>query len=192
MQWDLWLEGWPNTAARLAGRRRVTQQGVILYVMDGPCRLPLRTTPLAPVCCWSVTKCTQNTAMSYVSYGWKIYSFSLITHAHVTCARIHMKPGWRMSCVYQWRTAGGGGEGWHFLPSWQLTEDFTAITTWLYLFDNVTQHTLRRYVHGNSTYGTIKTTRRAFVPLVILSTFIGCLKSNDTLTIYLAEAISFF
>jgi hypothetical protein len=30
------LEGWPNTAARLAGWRRVTQQGVILYVMDGP------------------------------------------------------------------------------------------------------------------------------------------------------------
>jgi hypothetical protein len=34
------LEGWPNTAARLAGWRRVTQQGVIVYVMDGPCRLP--------------------------------------------------------------------------------------------------------------------------------------------------------
>jgi hypothetical protein len=34
------LEGRPNTAARLAGGRRVTQQGMILYVMDGPCRLP--------------------------------------------------------------------------------------------------------------------------------------------------------
>ncbi len=32
------------------------------------------------------------------------------------------------------------------LPSWQLTEHFTAITTWLYLFDNVTQHTLWRYM----------------------------------------------
>ncbi len=31
------LDGCPNTAARLAGFRRVTQQGVILYVMDGPC-----------------------------------------------------------------------------------------------------------------------------------------------------------
>jgi hypothetical protein len=29
-------EGWPNKAARLAGLRRVTQQGVILYMMDGP------------------------------------------------------------------------------------------------------------------------------------------------------------
>ncbi len=34
------LEGWPNMADRLAGWRRVTQQGVILYVMDEPCRLP--------------------------------------------------------------------------------------------------------------------------------------------------------
>jgi hypothetical protein len=29
--------------------RRVTQQGVILYVMDGPCRLPWLTIPLALV-----------------------------------------------------------------------------------------------------------------------------------------------
>jgi hypothetical protein len=34
------LEGWPNTAAPLAGWRRVTQPGVILYLMDGPCHLP--------------------------------------------------------------------------------------------------------------------------------------------------------
>ncbi len=61
------LEGWPNTAARLACWRRVTQQGVILYVMDGPCRLPWRTTPLAPVRGWSVTKCIQNIVMSYVT-----------------------------------------------------------------------------------------------------------------------------
>ncbi len=47
IQWGRRLEGWSNTAARLAGSRRVTQQGVILYVMDGPCRLPWRTTPLA-------------------------------------------------------------------------------------------------------------------------------------------------
>jgi hypothetical protein len=57
------LEGWSNTAARLAGWRRAISQGVILYVMDGPCRLPWRTTPLAPVWSWSVTKCTQNTVM---------------------------------------------------------------------------------------------------------------------------------
>jgi hypothetical protein len=43
------LEGWPNTAARLAGWRRVTQQGVILYVMDGPTCLPRRATPIARV-----------------------------------------------------------------------------------------------------------------------------------------------
>ncbi len=48
-QWGRKLEGWAKTAAGLAGWRRVTQQGVILYVMDGQCRLPLRTTPLAPV-----------------------------------------------------------------------------------------------------------------------------------------------
>ncbi len=41
-QWGRRLEGWPNTAARLAGWRRVTQQGVILYMKDGPCRLPGR------------------------------------------------------------------------------------------------------------------------------------------------------
>jgi hypothetical protein len=42
-QWGRRLESWPNTAARLAGRRRVTQPGVILNVMDGPCRLPALT-----------------------------------------------------------------------------------------------------------------------------------------------------
>jgi hypothetical protein len=44
---------WLNTAARLAGWSRVTQQGVILNGMDGPCRLPWRTTPLALVLGWS-------------------------------------------------------------------------------------------------------------------------------------------
>ncbi len=39
-QWGRRLEGWPNTAARLAGWRRVTQKGVILYLVDGPNRLP--------------------------------------------------------------------------------------------------------------------------------------------------------
>ncbi len=39
-QWGRRLEDWPNTAARLAGWMRETQQGVILYIMDGPCRLP--------------------------------------------------------------------------------------------------------------------------------------------------------
>jgi hypothetical protein len=33
----------------LAGWRRVTQQGVILYVMDGPFHLLWGTIPLAPV-----------------------------------------------------------------------------------------------------------------------------------------------
>jgi hypothetical protein len=32
--------GLASTAAHLAGWRRVTQHGVILYVMDGPCSLP--------------------------------------------------------------------------------------------------------------------------------------------------------
>jgi hypothetical protein len=35
------LEGWSNTTVRLAGWRRATLQGEILYVMDGPCRLSL-------------------------------------------------------------------------------------------------------------------------------------------------------
>ncbi len=53
-----------NTAARLAGWRRVTQQGVILYVMDGLCRLPWRTTPLVPVRGrdWPITKYKQTTS----------------------------------------------------------------------------------------------------------------------------------
>ncbi len=38
--WGRRLEGWPNTAARLAGKRRVTQQGVILYLMDVSHHLP--------------------------------------------------------------------------------------------------------------------------------------------------------
>ncbi len=46
-QWGQRLEGWPNTAARLPGWRRVTKQAVILYVLDSPCRLPWRTIPLA-------------------------------------------------------------------------------------------------------------------------------------------------
>ncbi len=41
------LEGCPNTAARLAGWRRVIQQGVILYLWLWI--LPWQTTPLAPV-----------------------------------------------------------------------------------------------------------------------------------------------
>ncbi len=31
--------------------RKVTQQGVISYVMDSPCRQPWRTIPLVPACC---------------------------------------------------------------------------------------------------------------------------------------------
>jgi hypothetical protein len=46
--WGRILEGWPNTAARLAGWRRVTREVCFLYVMDGPCHLPWRTEPLAP------------------------------------------------------------------------------------------------------------------------------------------------
>ncbi len=59
--WGRRLEGWPNTAARLAGWRRVTQQAVRFCVMDSPCHLPWRTAPLALVWGWSITKCTQNT-----------------------------------------------------------------------------------------------------------------------------------
>jgi hypothetical protein len=40
LPWRLKARSWPNTAARRAGWRRVTQQGVILYAMDGPCRRP--------------------------------------------------------------------------------------------------------------------------------------------------------
>ncbi len=43
------------------------QQGVILYVMDGPCRLPCRTTPLDPVYGRSISTCTKNIIMSYVT-----------------------------------------------------------------------------------------------------------------------------
>ena len=46
-QWGRRLEGWFNTAARLAGWRSMTHQGVILYVTDGPCRLPWWTTQIA-------------------------------------------------------------------------------------------------------------------------------------------------
>jgi hypothetical protein len=53
----------------LAGWRRVTQQGVILYVMDGPCRLPWRTIPRASVWDWSISKCTQNTVRIFVTQG---------------------------------------------------------------------------------------------------------------------------
>ncbi len=63
--WGRRLEDWPNAADRLVGRRRVTKQGVILYAMDGPCRLPCRTTPLVPVWDWSVieriVQCTLHT-----------------------------------------------------------------------------------------------------------------------------------
>jgi hypothetical protein len=61
--------GWPNTAARLAAWTRVSRQGVILSVKDGPGRLPRQTTQLDPVWGLSVTKCTQNTVMSYVTQG---------------------------------------------------------------------------------------------------------------------------
>ncbi len=40
----------PNTEDRLAGWRRVTQPGEICVVVGGPCRIPLRTVPLA----WSI------------------------------------------------------------------------------------------------------------------------------------------
>ncbi len=68
-KWVRRLVSWSNTAARLAGWRRVTQQSVILYAMDSPCRLPWRTIPLAPVWGWSITKCTHNTVMSFVTQG---------------------------------------------------------------------------------------------------------------------------
>ncbi len=47
-QWCRRLEEWSNTAARLAGWKSDPACGVILYLRDGPYRLPRRTTPLAP------------------------------------------------------------------------------------------------------------------------------------------------
>ncbi len=67
MIWGRRLEDWSNMVAHLAGWRRVTQQGVILYMKEGPCRLRWRTTPLAPVWGWSTTKCAQYNVMSYVT-----------------------------------------------------------------------------------------------------------------------------
>ncbi len=40
VQWGRRLEGWPSTATCLASWRRVNQQDVFLYTMDGPSRLP--------------------------------------------------------------------------------------------------------------------------------------------------------
>jgi hypothetical protein len=61
--------GWPNTAARLAGWRRMIQQGVICYVMDGHAACPdgPHHLPWSGGC--SITKCTQNTVMSHVTQG---------------------------------------------------------------------------------------------------------------------------
>jgi hypothetical protein len=43
-------EGWSNTAARLTGRRKESDPaGVILFVMDGPSRLPF---PYRTGCPW--------------------------------------------------------------------------------------------------------------------------------------------
>ncbi len=53
-QWGRRLQGWSNTAARLAGWRRVPPSRCDFF-LDGPCRLPWRTTPLAPVWGWSIT-----------------------------------------------------------------------------------------------------------------------------------------
>ncbi len=69
-QWGRRLEGWSNMAARLASWRRVAQQGVILYVMDGPCRLPSNHTicpSLELIYYWMYS--TQNTVGSYVKQG---------------------------------------------------------------------------------------------------------------------------
>ncbi len=84
-QWGLRLERWPNRAARLAGWRRVTQQGVILYVIYGPCLLPWRTAPLAPVWGWSFTKCTHTVHMRYV-----------------TRERHGLVPSWPMPFLWLW------------------------------------------------------------------------------------------
>jgi hypothetical protein len=56
------LEGCPNLAARLADWRRVAQKGVILYLMDGPCRPHHSPRSVADV---RISKCTQNPVMSY-------------------------------------------------------------------------------------------------------------------------------
>ncbi len=59
------LDRWAYAAASLAGWRRVTQWFCVMD--DGPCRLPWRTTPFAPVWGWSIAECTQNTGMNYVT-----------------------------------------------------------------------------------------------------------------------------
>ncbi len=60
------IEGWPNTAALLADWRRVHGPEGCDFVLDGR---PLPVTPLAPVRGLWITKCTQNTVMSYITQG---------------------------------------------------------------------------------------------------------------------------
>jgi hypothetical protein len=105
--WGRRLEGLPNTAARLASWRRVTQQGVILLVMAGPCHLPWRTTPLVSVWGWSITKCTQNIVLSYVTHGRKACAGTLVD----PCFLSGMYSIWGPLRGRGWGDTGGGG-GW--------------------------------------------------------------------------------
>ncbi len=66
-RWGRRLESWPNTAARLAGWKWVTQQAVIFYVKDRSCRPPWRTTLLAPVWGWSTVLQNVNKTPSWAT-----------------------------------------------------------------------------------------------------------------------------
>ncbi len=73
-QWGRRLEGWPNTAARLAGWLEESDPasawGVILYVMDSlmPPALTDHTTCPGLVMIYYI-ECTQHTVMSEVTQG---------------------------------------------------------------------------------------------------------------------------
>ncbi len=79
-QWGWRLEGWPNTAARLAGWRRVAQQGLILYVMATSL---LKSSPVCDF--WGVSEfelrcCRSNRARYQLSHP----SPPLATHPSAT------------------------------------------------------------------------------------------------------------
>ncbi len=146
--WGRRLEGWPNTAARLAGWRSVTQQGVISYVMDGPCRL---SWSLAPVGVWSITKCTRNTVMSYVKQRstytkvlvlwthteiwtpvlvYEIFTLSypyISSHSDIfSIGHIKWRQKTKEQLFYWWREDGmNSGKGGH------RDEKYDSVSTWL-------------------------------------------------------------
>ncbi len=79
-QWGRRLEGWPTTAARLAGWRRVTRQVWFSTWWTGRTACLFHTVPVALTgaaqlradgifsCCY-IVQCTQTTVMNYVTQG---------------------------------------------------------------------------------------------------------------------------